>query len=229
MNKNWNIAAALVGLLGLLHSHAASASVIAIDADPGSPGIQTSRTVTNGTGFTIDVVLDTTGDILPTNFDTTIIEVSFNDAGAVLTSGSARAGALAGAFFTLDFFGFVPTAPGLPLNSGPSIPAAGFANGSSQMGLFNGAPFFTVGPGTTTTMFSLDLTAIAVGTSSLLASDQIGGTELALGGFQVPAGLQTATITAQAAGPDPIPEPTTLFLLILGLAGFGFARKRMAA
>ncbi len=210
-------------LMASVLAQGASAAIIAIDTDPSIAGIQTSRTVVNGTPFSVDVVLDTTGDILPTNFDTTIVEVSFNDAGAVLSSGGARAGALAGAFFTLDFFGFVPTAPGLPVNFGPSSPAAGFLNGSGEMGLFNGAPFFTVGPGTVTSMFRLDLTATAVGMSTLLASNQTGGVELALGGLPVPAGLQSASITVQAE--TALAEPASIALFGLGLAGLGLALR----
>ena len=98
----------------VLNATLASATVVAVDMDPLTPGVQSTLTVAPGAIFTVDVVVS---DPVGIAFDTAILEVSFNDAGPVL--GPGPTGILGGVLasnnlgITLDFFaGPAPSATG---------------------------------------------------------------------------------------------------------------------
>ena len=215
MKKIW--LGSLLAALGLLlgSTLAAAAPVIAVDMDPITPGIDSTLTVLPGDVFTVDVVIFDDGTGPTTTFDTVILEVFFNDAGTVLGLGPTGplGGTLASnSLFTLDVFGGGFSATGASLGVGPSgAPFLSFADGSGAIGL---ADFLTFTVGTTpTTIFSLDFTALAVGTSGILAAGTPPGSpELALSGSPIFATLQSGTV-------EVVPEPGTVALLGSGLAG----------
>lgn len=238
MKTSQFLGTALAGLLGL-SGHAATAAVIAVDTDPATIGIQNARSVDQGDNFTIDVVLDTTGDAGPIVFDTTSLGISFNDAGAILSSLGASAGAVAAAPFVsgipglpLDLFGVATASPGSALTESavPVAPAAGFAATSGLFGLFD-TPF-TVPNGAVTTLFSFEFSADAVGMSTLLASNtDVASSELDFFGFPVPVELVSGTVTVQDSNGDPnaVPVPGSLLLFGSALLGFAWSRRRHRA
>ena len=185
------------------------------------------------------MVLDTTGDLGPTAFDTTSLGISFNDAGAVLSSLGANAGAVAGAPFTsgtpglpTDLFGVLPTAPGAALTVSPIpvAPEAGFASTSGLFGLSDIQ--FTVPNGAMTTLFSFEFSADAVGTSTLLASNtDVASTELDFFFSPVPVELLSGSVTVQESNGDPnaVPAPGSLLLFGGALLGFVWSRRRQRA
>ena len=238
MKTSQTLGMALAGVLGL-SGHAATAAVIAVDTDPGTIGIQNARSVNQGDNFTIDVVLDTTGDLGPTVFDTTSLGISFNDAGAILSSLGASAGALAAAPFVsgipglpLDNFGVATVTPGDALTPSaiPVAPEAGFADTTGLFGLFD-TPF-TVPNGVVTTLFSFEFSADAAGTSTLLASNtDVASTELDFFFSPVPVELVSGMVTVQASNGDPnaVPAPGSLLLFGGALLGFAWSRRRQRA
>ncbi len=239
MKTSQTLGMALAGLLGL-SGHAATAAVILVDADPATIGVQNTRTVNQGANFSVDVVLDTTGVGADTVFDTTSLGISFNDAGAILSSLGASAGAVAGAPFIsgfpglpADLFGIATVAPGAALTMSvipPGVPAAGFASTSGLFGLFDSP--FTVPADTVTTLFSFAFSADAAGTSTLLASNTDAVlSELELFGSPIDVDLVSASVTVMASNGDPnaVPVPGSMLLFGSALLGFAWSRRRQRA
>ncbi len=225
MQQRWTSGLVVALLLFVGVTTAAALPIISIDLDGGpggTAGIQSTLTVDPGSSFTIDVVIADAA-IVPAFFDTVILEPFFNDAGAVLSPGPTLAtwGAFAGG--SLDLFGgFVPAVPGALAGVGPSgAPAGGFASGSGAVGLLG----FFVAPAVPTVIFSIDFTALASGTSTILAAGSpFGSPELALGGGPVFATLASGTVTVT-------PEPGTWLLMgsgLVGLAGLAWRRRQHA-
>lgn len=222
-----SIALAVTVALAGFASQSNAAPVISVDLDLGTAGIQSTRTVGLGTTFTVGVLLsdDGVGAPTPVGFDTVVLETLFNDSGAVLALGPTGpvAGALAGLTGTsFDFFGgFVPVAPGGSLGVGLSFAGAfpAFASGSGVTGML-GVPTYSVGPGPAVSIFTIDFTAVAKGTSSVLAlGSPPGSPELALTGAPIFATTVAGVVTV-------VPEPGTLLLLGSGLAGLLLAGRR---
>ncbi|MCP5152798.1 MAG: hypothetical protein H6983_01440 [Ectothiorhodospiraceae bacterium] len=237
--------------IGVLSAGAAAqaAPVLGIDLDPGLVGVQGTRTVLLGTTFTVDVVLSDDGTgTSPTVFDTALVEAFFDDAGPVLALGPG--GALAGAIAassaaTIDLQTFSIVSAGDALGAGPSeAPTAGtvgglgpFAAGTGRLGLLSlfalGGTPFEVGPADgAVSLFSFDLTASAVGTSTVLAAAVPGGGP-ALAYTPIPGGPVTAYDPGLMAGvvevverPTDVPEPGSLALVAVGLLALPRPRGR---
>lgn len=201
--------------------------IISVDLDPGTVGIQSTLSVTAGSVFSVDVVLSDSTPGTPSFFDTTILELFFNDMGpGVLTAGGTiTAGSLAATtLLSLDAFGAVPVTSGGSLTLGPSgAPAGGFANGGGAAGLI-GIPFYS--SATSQTIFSQSFTASLVGMSTLSAAGTpLGSPALAFFGQGVSASLVGGIVTVNPNVP-PIPEPSTILLFGTGLAGLATWRMR---
>lgn len=221
----------IVAAFLLLRATTASAvPVVSIDLDPGTAGIQTTRTVDPGEVFSIDVVY--TGDGVAV-FDFFAFDVVFNDLGAGVLglsggTGLPTAGTIAGTapFLALDVFSAGIVVPGSALTpSGvPFPPPAPFTAQSDGLGILSIVlPFGgVVGAGVTIDLFSLTLVGGAVGMSTVLPSDgfPLGG--LALAGLAVPvlvpSDLASGTVNV-------VPEPGTLLLLSSGIAGLAVLRR----
>ena len=226
--------AALLLLLGALP--ATAVPTISIDLDPGTAGIQSTRSVTSGSSFMIDVVFTGDGATL---FDTFAFDAVFNDLGAILGltggTGSPTAGGIAATapILALDAFSAAAVVSGSALTpSGVPFPVpVGFTGQSDGVGIlsivlpFGGGP---IGAGVTIDLFSLTLDALIPGMSTVLPSagvipPPLGG--LVLAGAPVPFTVATGgTVTVTPSGE--IPEPSNLLLFGLGFAGLSFSRRR---
>ncbi len=213
-----------------------SASVISIDLDPLTAGIQSTLSVVTGSSFTIDVVY--TGDGVAT-FDTFAFATDFNDLGAVLGlaggTGSPTAGSIAvtAPVAALDAFSAAAVAHGSALTpSGVPFPITpGFAASSDGVGILSIVlPFgggIPIGAGVTVDLFSLTLDALMPGMSTVVPSagvipPPLGG--LALAGLPVPFTLASGSVTVTA-----IPLPAAFPLFAAALAGLAFAGYRRHA
>lgn len=208
-------------------------SIISIDLFPGMAGIQTTRTVVQGSSFTIDVVY--TGDGIAT-FDTFAFAADFNDSGAVLgLAGGATAGSIAmpisscvggcldafSAAFVMPGDALVTSLAGIPSFPFPISPF--FTASSDGVGILSiGLPFgggVPIPVGDTIDLFSLTFDALMAGTSTVLPSDGGGFGGLALDPDFVPFTLASGTVTV-ARGNDPVvPEPGTMLLMGSGIVG----------
>ncbi len=207
--------------------------ILSVDMDPTTAGIQNSLVVTVGSDFTIDVVISDDGGLpTPTVFDTVLLQLSYNDSGAVLGAGPTGflGGVLAGnnPGVTTDLFGLpVPqfSATGAPLTAGPLFPTPGFAAGSGAVGLID-ALTFTILPNQSVSVLSLDFKALVAGQSTiLLGGAPPGDPVLALQGQAVDAELVSGTVTVENS-PAVIPEPHSLTLAGIGAVLLLAARVR---
>lgn len=227
----------MLALLLLIGVPTASAiPIISIDLDPGTLGIQSTRSVTLGSSFTIDVVF--TGDGIAA-IDTFLFDTVFNDLGAILGltggTGSPTAGSIAGTcpVLCVDALTFGAVVPGSALTTFPALLPPPFTVGSGLVGIaspgflspFTGGP---IAAGTEIDLFSLTLDALAIGMSTVSPSTGGGLGGLAVGGLPVPFTPASGSVTVTpAGGPGPgIPEPSILMLFVLGLAGLGFSKRR---
>ena len=198
--KQLCIGAVLAGFLFLGATDSAKAGLItptiSVDLDPGTPGVQSSLSVAQGTTFTVDVVVTDA----PGSFDAAISRILFNTSGPVLTLASANpiAGALVGfgvaAFTVRDFYGGSYLAPGDPLTFGPSETPPFIGESTSAAGYYAESGAITGVPPTPVSILSMDFYASSLGISSLQAD----GSSLFNGG------PGAAGLSAINGGPYPI-------------------------
>ena len=201
------------GIFWLGVGRAPAVPILNIDLDPAISGIQTSLNVAVGATFSVDVVVTHRG----TPFDTVILEVLSNDDGVVLGPGPSGpiAGAAAGTQFTIDGFSFTQTSPGVPLTIFPTpMHPPAFASTSGAVGLLAPSTFSMVPP--VVPLFSLEFTALAPGTSHILASGPFGDPEFALGAEGIRADDSVPGLVTVLPDRVPVPEPSIVPLLLLG-------------
>jgi len=218
--KRWMMS----GLMSLVlcgASMEAGAISVSVDLDPGTVGIQSTRSVVAGTSFTVDVVLNGDGS---TVFDTFGFDVFFNDMGAGVLGLSGGTGTP-----TPGSIGATAPISFVPLSLGPFPLTAPFTAQSGGVGgLSVVLPFgFPIAFSTTTThsLFSLTFDALLPGMSTMLPSigiPPLGG--LALAGIPVSSTLTGGTLTV-TDGQQAIPEPRTIFLFATGLGGILLGRR----
>lgn len=208
---------------------ASAVPVISVDMDPGTAGIQSTLTIAPGDTFGVDIVLTGDGTSL---FDTTIFDVAFNDAGAVLgLSGVPTAGSLASTGFpgsVVDAFTFAPISPGSSLTTIPGPPEPGFASNTGSFGMFSFALFGgPIALGTEIDIAHLSFTATPlVGSSTIgVFGSPSGSPLLAFFGGTVLSTTAAGSVQPPGGG-QPVPEPTTFMLLGIGLAGLVVSQRR---
>lgn len=223
--KRINIACAAACL-----SQAVSAApIISIDLDPAVGGIQSARTVTIGDTFTVDLVL--TADTTPLDFDSILLDLFFNDAGAVLSrmpGATPIAGSLAdnapNVFDTIDF---MPVDGGDPLSTNAALGTLlpGFASRLGTLGMNALGVPFSIAPTASETILNVSFTAAAGGTSILdVANTSPGsGAILAFGGGVLDTTTQPASLTVDA-GATTVPEPPAWLLIGFGLLALAVRR-----
>lgn len=235
---------------------ALAAPVINVDLEPGTPGIQLSKTVALGSGpFPVDIVITDDG-VAPTPvfIDGILLEVSFNDAvgilafgGVVTTSTGVSAfpalQTTAGPGLILDaFVGPPPLGPATaPLGLGASAPAPTFTAGTGAFGMVNGGAPGMVPPltmGVDAGMVAGPATAVVASTTFSPAA--LGSTMLVADGAFIgvpPFGYGTPVVYPApgtgVAGISPtsmvtvVPEPSAmLFLGVIGAAVAGWQWKK---
>ncbi len=205
---------------------AGASPILMIDMNPAASGVQTSLTVATGAIFTVDVVVSEEGSA-SSFFDTVIVELSSNDSGAVVGPGPTGpvAGAAAGnSFLTMDAFSVSFTSPGAPLTVFPAFnPAPGFVDSSGAFGLFDPLAFL-VGA-SPLSLFRLEYVALSPGTSQLFAAGSpFGVPELSLAGMGISSRSFPGSVTVLPPG-GTVPEPGTLWLLLLGAFGARALRR----
>jgi len=227
--KLWAISLAVTLVLLVRIPTASAILLVSIDMDPTAVGIQSDLTVVQGNTFGIDLVLTSDG----TPIDTAIFQVDFNDTGSVLgMTGGPTAGSFAamGAFI-IDAFNLAPVpviAGFTTLTTSPSAPTPPYVSTSGSAGLVSLLGPIFLPPLSVTDIFGLNFDALALGTSTLTASDSFGLGGLAGFGqallFDAVGG--TVTVVAASSGPLPIPEPASLLLLGLGLFGVAMSKSK---
>lgn len=199
-----------LGVFGLLlacsHAYALSLSV---DADPTTPGIQTSLDVLAGDSVVVDVVISDVNPLFPLiGFD---ISLGFDPAVLGLTGVSSG--------------GFLPNPTPLP----PAMTLPGVVQfGEASLGFM--LPFAS-GQGV---LFKLAFEALADGTTAISFTDvDLSGGLLGVAPFPVPTpmtdfGIDDATVNVGAA-PVEMPLPSVLSLLLGGLLGTALLSARRSA
>jgi len=214
----------VVGLL-FVPVGVAATPILSIDLDPATPGTQSSRSVAVGESFEVDVLLTGDGSTL---FDTLGIDMPFNDTGIVLGfSAPALAGAMAdNALLAFDVLAFSSITSGASLATAAEPPSAGFASGIGGVVYASlGGPFDLVSVGAEFSLIRASFLGLAVGQSTIGIVPIFGGPLLAFEGNPVAVDLAFGEVTVTATGPTPALEPSTLFLLVVGIAGLASGRR----
>ena len=209
--------------------------IIAVDTDPGTVGIQSTRSVLPGTTFTVDVVISDDGNApTPTIFDTVVLDVFFTTAAGALAFGPT--GPVAGSLTTAGGSGvssdafdlsppivFGPVGPGSPLTT-DGAPAAAGTQGLGGVGYSD--PLTYVVGASPFTILSVDFVALpSFGSSTIDTSGIFDGPALALAGSPLGPGATDPTVHIPGTI-NVIPEPSTLLLLGSGILGLIGARRR---
>ena len=179
-------------IMFLLLSYLLSASpvlalpILAIDANPAVPGIQSEVQVSLGDSISIDVIVS--GVVVP--FTDFMVDIVYDPSVLLPT------GAVEGNFASELIFGYFFRDPNF-------IRAGAFSTGLSS----------GVGSGI---LFSLTFDAVGIGESELIYDRVVDGI----------AEYQRFGATIQVNGPEPVPEPATMFLLGAGLIGLAGLRRK---
>ena len=187
----------------------ASATVISVDVNATATGVDSASTVDAGTGFTVDIVLDTEGADI--TFDGFEIGLDFDT--SLLAVGAA------GASVGSDFAAFSSSV----VSPDPSPPGGVFSVSIFDLSTFGPVSFNGVG-----VLASIAFDAQAAGISPVSLRD----TALTVFDFisfstrALPAGTANATVTVVDA--QAVPSPAPALLLAPGLAAIGLLRRRRA-
>lgn len=223
------ILSALTIIAACISTSAISAPILGFDMDPGTPGIQTSLTLPEGSPYTINLVAYDDGTpVTPLLVDT--VAIGLLDAG---TGSATFSGATAGPF-GLGLLGGIDFGDGTLLAVDPTLADTGFLPGSvgffSYFGLPSLLSITTAAAAATADTFdvlmSFDFTALTAGIIDYSIGGFPPGSELLFAG--APTGgplfpsLFGGTIDIMSSTPPPppppgIPEPGVLSLLGLGL------------
>ena len=214
------IAGIVIGVGLLLSMRVMALPIIAIDLDPGTAGIQSSLTVSQGQNFQVDVILSPD---IPLVFDAVLFDLAFNNAGAVLAlTAGPTAGGLADAGnlgASSDALTFAAVNSGSALATGVSgaLPG-GYAASIGETGYLSlGAAFGAGAIIADQVVLSLDFTALGLGASSITAFPGLGDM-LASFGVGVAANVAAAQVNVINAVPVPLMNNFTLLLTILLLS-----------
>lgn len=218
----------LIGIVCLCAVGSAHAiPVLSVDLDTSITGIQSSRTVTSGAQFDIDVAITGDGS---TRFSISILSTSFNHAGPVLAVSDARAGDLAGSKMSqgaaVDSVASTPeptsVTAGDALAVAPQSPAFGYGANTGLAGVSidppDGGPgtasFDHMADGETVSIVKYTVDALAEGESRISPGNPvIVLADLATG--PLPVELKESTVKVVSAAE--VPEPMMISLMALGL------------
>lgn len=227
---------ALTIVAACISTSAISAPILGFDMDPGTPGIQTTLTLPEGSPYSINLVAYDDGTpVTPILVDAVAVNLFGTGSGT-----SAFGGASAGAF-GLAMVGALDTGDGVPLGidgtltSLPALPGAlgnfGYFGLPSLLSMTTAAAAATAD--TFDVLMSFDFTAITAGVIDYAVSGAPPGSELLFfgaGGSLFPS-LFGGTVDIMSTTPPPppppsgIPEPGILSLLGLGL--LAMTRRRI--
>jgi hypothetical protein len=209
------------------------AGIITIDLDPGMAGIQTTRTVTAGSLFSISVVFVGDGT---TVFDGFSVDLNFNDVGPILSSGPLLAGSIVGtvpAGNALDVASFAALSVGDPLGLLGSIPDGPYTS-SVDGAVFDPVEAFgpLFGAGVSTELVTLSFTGLSAGVSTIALDELFTEVTDSVSGIPIVStyGAGPFTVTVMDSM-NTIPEPSSVAVWGIGLALFaaGMRRREMSA
>lgn len=213
--------------LFLLPVQAHAALFFALDADPGTPGVQSSIEVLRGTDFTVEVLVTELPIGSPSVFDALSVGLEYNTgfSGPVLAPGPG------GASWEL-----ITAPPSTPVAAFDLVKGSFVGTGSAAVPAPGGfpSPFDVAGPyllihpsGPFAIPLSVPISVLRIGFSAT----QIGMTEIE---FAVGPGATGASFGGSPLSIGPttgafisvVPEPLSVLTFGAGLAGIGLIRRR---
>ncbi len=187
----------IVTLMAALTCGVANAAAISVDMVPGGT-INNSLSLTEGTSFDVDILIDDATDLAGFEFD-------LNFDSAVLSANSVTSGDI----FGLDTFLIDDTI------------SAGSVSFSEMTFALSGLDVTTP-----TVLATISFDTLAAGTSLLNLTDVVLSDSLAYS--ILPVTNSGGVLTVTGGGSNSVPEPATLFLLFGGLIGIvGLGRKKV--
>ena len=209
--------------------HANAAPVLGLDMDPGTPGIQSTLSVPEGSPLTVNLVaFDDGTPVTPILVDAVAVEMTLAGTGGVGFGGATVGpfGLAMGAIDAVDFIpvGIDPTLAGLPTPTPGSLGLFSYFGAPTLLSISTLATALVAD--SFDVVMSFSFSAVTAGTVSMFTPGSPPGSELLFagaGGPLFPAMMPPATLTITSSAPPPpppgIPEPGTLFLSLIALAG----------